>query len=38
MSLLKQNLLQAQERMKVLPNKHRVERSFLESDWVYLRL
>ena len=38
MSLLKQNLLLAQERMKVQVDKHRVERSFLEGDWVYLRL
>ena len=38
MSLLKQNLLQAQERMKVQADKHRVERSFSEGDWVYLRL
>ena len=38
MSLLKQNLLQAQERMKVQADEHRVERSFSEGDWVYLRL
>ena len=38
MSLLKQNLLQARERMKVQADKHRVERSFSEGDWVYLRL
>ena len=38
MSLLKQNLLLAQERMKIQVDKHRVERSFLEGDWVYLRL
>ena len=38
MSLLKQNLLLAQERMKVQVDKHRVERSSSEGDWVYLRL
>ena len=38
MSLLKQNLLLAQERMKVQVDKHRLERSFSEGDWVYLRL
>ena len=32
MSLLKQNFLLAQERMKVQADKHRVERSFSEGD------
>ena len=38
MFLLKQNLLLAQERMKVQVDKHRVERSFSEGDWVYFIL
>jgi len=38
LSLLKQNLLVAQERMKFNVDRHRIEREFAEGDWVYLRL
>ena len=38
LALLKQNLVPAQERMKVNANKHRTEREFAKGDWVYLRL
>ena len=38
MSLLKQNLLLAQERMKVQVDRHRVERSFVDGEWVYVKL
>ena len=37
-SLLKQNLVVAQERMKVAVDKHRTMREFVVGDWVYLRL
>lgn len=36
--LLKENLLQAQSRMKKMADKLRSERSFEVGDWVYLRL
>ena len=38
MSLLKQNLLLAQERMKIQADKHRMERSFTDGEWVYVKL
>ena len=38
LTLLKQNLRAAQERMKVNVDRHRTERNFAEGDWVYLRL
>lgn len=38
LSLLKQNLLLTQERMKSQVDKHKSERSFTVGDWVYLRL
>ena len=38
LSLLKQNLCVAQERMRWFVDKKRVERSFVVGDWVYLRL
>ena len=38
MALLKQNLVAAQERMKVNADKHRTEREFVVGDWVYFRL
>lgn len=38
LSLLKQNLLVAQERMKLSADRHRSERDFVEGVWVYLRL
>ena len=38
LALLKQNLVAAQERMKVNADKHRIEREFAEGDWIYLRL
>ena len=38
LSLLKQNLCVAQERMRWFADKKRVERSFAVGDWVYLRL
>ena len=38
LSLLKQNLLLSQERMKFQVDKHRSKRSFAVGDWVYLRL
>ena len=37
-SLLRSNLVSAQERMKFHTDKHRSERSFSVRDWVYLRL
>ena len=37
-SLLKQNLVAAQERMKAIANKHRTVREFVVGDWVYLKL
>ena len=38
LSLLKQNLCVAQERVRWFANQKRVERSFAMGDWVYLRL
>ena len=38
LALLKQNLVVAQERMKLNADKHRTEREFAKEDWVYLRL
>ena len=38
LSLLKQNLCAAQERIRWFANKNRVDRSFAVGDWVYLRL
>uniref|UniRef100_A0A2N9IS51 Reverse transcriptase n=1 Tax=Fagus sylvatica TaxID=28930 RepID=A0A2N9IS51_FAGSY len=38
LSLLKTNLVAAQERMKLQADKNRTEREFLVGDWVYLRL
>ena len=38
LALLKQNLVAAQERMKLNADKHRIEREFIVGDWVYLRL
>ena len=38
LTLLKQNLLAAQERMKLNADRHRSERDCAEGDWVYLRL
>lgn len=35
---LKENLRQAQNRMKIYADKRRIEREFTEGDWVYLRL
>lgn len=35
---LKENLQQAQNRMKIYADKRRTEREFTEGDWVYLRL
>nr|XP_027071578.1 uncharacterized protein LOC113696351 [Coffea arabica] len=37
-TLLKENLLQAQNRMKQLADKRRTDRNFEEGDWVYLKL
>ncbi|XP_027075844.1 uncharacterized protein [Coffea arabica] len=37
-NILKQNLKQAQERMKRYADEKRSEREFNEGDWVYLRL
>jgi hypothetical protein len=37
-SLLKENLHKARNRMEVQDDKNRTEREFLEGDWVYLRL
>jgi len=37
-SLLKEYLLEAQNRMKHHADKHRIEREFQIEDWVYLRL
>ncbi|XP_075660729.1 uncharacterized protein LOC142630594 [Castanea sativa] len=37
-SLLKQNLVSAQARMKFQADLHRVEKSFNVGDWVYLKL
>ena len=37
-SLLKQNLVAAQERVKATANKHRTVREFTIGDWVYLKL
>ncbi|KAL9451693.1 hypothetical protein AB3S75_013295 [Citrus x aurantiifolia] len=36
--LLKENLHQAQSKMKKMADKHRTEREFEVDDWVYLRL
>ena len=36
--LLKQNLISAQARMKLLTDQHRSDKSFSVGDWVYLRL
>ena len=38
LALLKQNLVVAQERMKLNADKHRTEREFAKEDWVYLIL
>ena len=38
LALLKQNLVDAQARMKEQSDKHRSERSFQEGDWDYVRL
>ena len=38
LSLLKTNLVAAQDRMKLQANKHRVERHFEMGDWVFRRL
>ena len=38
LAALRSNLAAAQERMKVQADKHRQDRSFEVSDWVYLRL
>ena len=38
LALLKQNLVAAQERMKVNADKHKIERKFAVGDWVYLKL
>ena len=38
LALLKQNLVVAQERMKLNADKHRTEREFAKEDWAYLRL
>ena len=38
MTLLKQNLVEAQARMKQQSDLHRTERVFQVGDWVYLRL
>ena len=35
---IKQNLVRAQQRMKVQADKHRLEREFNVGDWVYLKL
>ena len=37
-SLLKQNFVAAQERMKVATDKHKTIREFAVGDWVYLKL
>jgi ribosomal protein L21E len=37
-NLIKQNLLQAQARMKAQADKKRQEREFQVGDWVYLKL
>ena len=37
-SLLRHNLVVAQERMKIYFDKHKTERSFAVGDWVFLRL
>ena len=36
--LLKQNLISAQARMKLLADQHRFDKSFSVGDWVYLKL
>ena len=38
LKLLWDNLVKAQDRMKMLANKNRTKRQFEEEDWVYLRL
>ena len=38
LQLLKDNLRKAQDKMKVLAHKGRIERQFEEEDCVYLRL
>ena len=37
-SLIKENLAKAQNRMKHFADKHMTERVFQESDWVFLML
>jgi hypothetical protein len=37
-TILKEHLQQAQNRMKTQADKKRTEREFQEQDWVYLRL
>lgn len=38
LQMIKEHLVQAQNRMKQLADRHRSERDFLIGDWVYLRL
>lgn len=38
LGLLNNNLVAAQDRMKLQADKHRQERSFKVGDWVFLRL
>lgn len=38
LKMIKEHLVQAQNRMKQLADRHRTEREFLVGDWVYLRL
>jgi hypothetical protein len=38
LQVIKHNLLRAQQRMKYQADKHRQEREFTVSDWVYLKL
>ena len=37
-SLIKENLAKAQNRMKLFADKHKSERIFEEEDWVFLKL
>jgi len=36
--LLKDNLVKANDRMKKMADMHRMERNFVEGDWIFLRL
>jgi hypothetical protein len=38
LGLLQENLMVAQDRMKMQANKHRMDRQFVVGDWVFLRL